>query len=150
MTTILPVHVFSQLVKCQSSFRWTIGCARRWKSLISPTQRATLQEIQKLLVSSKINSSSLPDLHSLFPDQVVTKAEEEICRNEERHSSGQSHRRQGHFHPYAPSDKSVHQPDQKSGNPAWKQIRDRQQAKKSHGKPSTFSQKPAKGSKPRK
>ena len=32
MTTLLPVHIFSQLVKCQSSFRWMIGCARRWKS----------------------------------------------------------------------------------------------------------------------
>ena len=86
-------------------------------------------------------------LHSLFPDQLITKAEEEIYRNEERRSSGHSHRCQGCFHPYAPSDKSVHQPDWKSGNPAWKQIRDRQQAKKSRGKPSTFSQKPAKGSK---
>ena len=89
-------------------------------------------------------------LHSLFPDQLITKAEEEICRSEERRSSGQSHRRQGRFHPYAPSDKSVHQPDRKSGNPSWKQIRDRQQAKKSRRKPSTFSQKPAKGYKPRK
>ena len=25
------VHMSSQPVKCQSSFRWTIGCARRWK-----------------------------------------------------------------------------------------------------------------------
>ena len=60
MTTLLPVHVFSQTVTCQSSFWWTIGCARRWKSLISPSLRATLQEIQELLASSKINSSSLP------------------------------------------------------------------------------------------
>ena len=73
--------------------------------------------------------------HSLFPDQLITKAEEEFCRSEERHSSGQSHRRQGRFHPYASSDKSAHQLDQKSSNPAWKQIRDRQQAKKSRGKP---------------
>ena len=87
-------------------------------------------------------------LSSLFPDQLITKAEEEICRSEERHSSGQSHRRQGRFHPYAPSDRSATQPDQKSGNPAWKQIRDRQQSQKSRGKPSTFSQKPAEGSKP--
>ena len=89
-------------------------------------------------------------LHSLFPDQLFTKAEEEICRSEERRSSGQSHRRQGCFHPYAPSYKSVHQPDRKSSNPAWKQIKDTQQAKKSRGKPSTFSQKLAKGSKPHK
>ena len=84
-------------------------------------------------------------LHSLFPDQLITKAEEEICRSEER-----PHRRQGCFHPYAPSDRSANKPDRKSGNPAWKQIRDRQQTRKSLGKPSTFSQKPAKGSKPRK
>ena len=50
-------------------------------------------------------------LDSLFPDQLLTKAEEEISRSEERRSSGQSDRRQGHFHPYASSDKSAHQPD---------------------------------------
>ena len=89
-------------------------------------------------------------LNSLFPDQLITKAEEKICRSGERRSSGQSHRRQGRFHPYAPSDRSANPLDQKSGNPAWKQIRDRQQAKRSRGKPSTFSHKLAKGSKPRK
>ena len=31
-------------------------------------------------------------LHSLFPDQLLTKAEEDISRSEERGSSGQSHR----------------------------------------------------------
>ena len=31
-------------------------------------------------------------LHSPFPDQLLTKAEEEIFRSEERRSSGQSHR----------------------------------------------------------
>ena len=93
---------------------------------------------------------SLVHLNTLFPDQLITKAEEEICRSEERRSSGQSHRLQGRFHPYAPSDGSSSQPDWKSGNPAWKQLRDRQQAKKGRGKSSTFSQKPAKGSKPRK
>ena len=88
-------------------------------------------------------------LHSLFPDQLITKAEEEICRSEER-CSGQPHRRQGRFHPYAPSDRSSNQPDQKSSNPTWKQIRDRRQTRKSPGKPSIFSQKLAKGSKLRK
>ena len=60
MTTFLPVHVSSQPVKCQSSFRWMIGCVRRWTSLISPSQRDTLQEILTLLASSRISSSSLP------------------------------------------------------------------------------------------
>ena len=52
-------------------------------------------------------------LNSLFPDQRITKAEEEICRIEERPSSGQSQRRQSRFHPYAPSDRSANPPDRK-------------------------------------
>ena len=89
-------------------------------------------------------------LNSLFPDQLITKADKEICRSEERHSSGQPYRRQGRFHPYASSDKSTSHPDWKSSVPAWKQIRDKQHPKKGCGKASTFSQKPAKGFKLRK
>ena len=92
--------------------------------------------------------TSLVHLNSLFPDQLITKAEEEIYRSEERRSSGQPHRRQGRFHPYASSDKSTSYPDRKSSVPAWKQIRDKQQSKKGRGKASTFSQKLAKGFKP--
>ena len=67
-----------------------------------------------------LNALKMSPVHfsSLFPDQLITKAEEEICRSEERSFSGQSYRRQGHFHPYAPSDKSASHPDRKSGNPA--------------------------------
>ena len=71
-------------------------------------------------------------LISLFPDQLTTKAEEEICRSEERRSAGQPHRR---FHPYASSDKSASHLDRKSGVPAWKQIRDKQQSRKGRGNP---------------
>ena len=60
MTIPLPVHMSSQPVKCQSSFRWMIGYVKRWTSLISPSQRATLQGILTLLASSKISSSSPP------------------------------------------------------------------------------------------
>ena len=74
-------------------------------------------------------------LQSLFPDQLLIKAEE-VSRSEERRSVGQSHRKQGNFHPYASNEKSSQQPDRKSGIPAWKQIRDQQQAKKGCGKPS--------------
>ena len=87
---------------------------------------------------------------SLFPDQLITKAKEEICRSEEMRSVGQSHRHQGQFNPYASTDKSTNLPDLKAGVPAWKQIRDKQQSRKGRGKASTFSQKLAKGSKPRK
>ena len=83
-------------------------------------------------------------LNALFPDQLITKTEEEISQSEERRSSGTSH--QGRFHPYAASDKSTGHHDRKN-LPAWKQIKDKQQARKGRGKASTFSQKPAKGSK---
>ena len=63
-------------------------------------------------------------LQSLFLDQLLIKAEEEVVRSEERRSSSQSHRKLGRFHPYASNDKSSHQPDQKSSIPAWKQIRE--------------------------
>ena len=59
MITLLPVPMCSQPVKCQSSFRWTICCVRRWNSLFSSSQRATQQETQRLLASSRISSSSL-------------------------------------------------------------------------------------------
>ena len=84
-------------------------------------------------------------LQSLFPDQLLIKAEEEVARSEERRSSSQSHRKPGRFHSYASNDKSSQQTDQKPSVPAWKQIREHQQSRKSRGKPSTFSQKLAKG-----
>ena len=80
-------------------------------------------------------------LHSLFPDNLLIKAEEEVSRSEERRSTGQSHRKPGCFHPYASNDKSSHQPDRTPSVPAWKQIRECQQGKKGRGKRSTFSQK---------
>ena len=84
-------------------------------------------------------------LNALFPDQLITKAEEEISRNDERRSSGTSHRQQNRFRPYPTSDKSTSHHDRKPTLPAWKQIKDKQQARKGRGKASTFSQKPAKG-----
>ena len=89
-------------------------------------------------------------LNALFPDQLITKAEEEISRNDERCSSGTSHRQQNRFRPYPASDRSTGHHDRKPTLPAWKQIKDKQQARKGRGKASTFSQKPAKGFKPHK
>ena len=82
-------------------------------------------------------------LQSLFLDQLLIKAEEEVARSEERCSSSQSHRKPGCFHPYA-----SHQLDRKSSIPVWKQMCECQQGKKGRSKPTSFSQKPAKGSKP--
>ena len=86
-------------------------------------------------------------IHSLFLDHLLTKAEEEVARSEEMRSSSQSHRKPGRFHPYASSDQSLLQQNQKSSVLAWKQIRERQQSSKGRGKASTFSEKTTKGSK---
>ena len=56
-----------------------------------------------------------------------------------------SHQQQKRFRPYPASDKSTSHHDRKPTLPAWKQIKDKQQARKGRGKASTFSQKPAKG-----
>ena len=50
-------------------------------------------------------------LQSLFLDQLLIKAEVEVAGSEERRSSSQSHRKPGHFHPYASNDKSLLQQD---------------------------------------
>ena len=66
-----------------------------------------------------------PVLPSLFPDNLLMKAEDEISRSEERRSSGSSHRKPGGFHPYASSSgRSTQLSDRRSTAPAWKQIRD--------------------------
>ena len=58
-------------------------------------------------------------LNSLFPDSLLVKAEDEISRSEERHSSGSSNRKPGLFHPYiSSSGRSTHQPDWKPSTPA--------------------------------
>ena len=85
-------------------------------------------------------------LNSLYPDNLIVKAEDEISRSEERRSSGSVHRKPGHFHPYVSlNDRSTQQLDRKSTAPAWKQIRDRQVVQKGCGKASNFTQKLAKG-----
>ena len=84
---------------------------------------------------------------SLFPDNLLVKAEDEISRSEERHS-GSSHRKPSRFHPYASSSgRSTQLPDQKPTAPIRKQIRDRQLGQRGRSKASNFSQKLAKGSK---
>ena len=52
--------------------------------------------------------------------------------------------------PYPASDRSTSHHDRKPTLPAWKQIKDKQQAGRGRGKASMFSQKPAKGFKPHK
>ena len=64
-------------------------------------------------------------LNALFLDQLLSKAEEEICKSEEWRSSGTSHRQPSRFHPYAASDKVTSHHTDKKNVPAWKQISSR-------------------------
>ena len=53
-------------------------------------------------------------LHSLFPDSLLIKAEEEISCSEERCPVGSAHRKPRPFHLYVSSSgRSSHQPDRK-------------------------------------
>ena len=54
-------------------------------------------------------------MHSLFPDQLLMKVQEEVSLNEERCPTGTSQKKPSRYHPYASSAANV---------PAWKQIRD--------------------------
>ena len=81
---------------------------------------------------------------ALFPDHLITKADEEIRHHEDKRTPSASHKGSHRFHPYSQS-KRQQQPDQdrKSGLPALKQLKRREQ--RSHrGKTASFSQRPAK------
>ena len=91
-------------------------------------------------------STSPVHLHSLFPDSLLVKAEDEISHSEVRRSAGNTHRKPGRFHPYVSSSgRSSHQMYRKPTTPAWKQIRDRQTGQKGGGKASNFTQKAGQG-----
>ena len=79
-------------------------------------------------------------ISTLFPDSVLKQAEQDIAHFE---SKGQVQSgKKGRFHPYERQDKRTDY--KKSDRPAWKNIGNRGQ-KKSKGKASYYSSRPAKG-----
>ena len=80
---------------------------------------------------------------ALFPDRIISKAEEEMRRFEDKRTPGPS-RKAPRYHPYAQNFKP-HQQDteQKSTLPAWKQLRKRGH-RSNRGNASSISQRPAK------
>ena len=80
---------------------------------------------------------------SLFPDSIIKRAEEEIAHFEAKGQS--SSRGKGWYHPYECTEKrSDKKSDSKSDRPAWKNI-GKGNYKKSKGKSSSYSSRPAKG-----
>ena len=64
-------------------------------------------------------------MSALFPDHINSKAEEEICHHEDKHTSGPSHKKPQCCHPYSQSTRQQQDSDPKPGLPTWKQIRRR-------------------------
>ena len=87
--------------------------------------------------------TSLVHLNALFLDQLIAKAEEEISKSEERRPVLHTDIRVASIHMLQVIGLLVITPTRRT----WKQIKDKQQARRGRGKASTFSQKPAKGSK---
>ena len=94
-----------------------------------------------------LNALRTAPLHmsALFPDHLISKAEEEIRHREEKRTSGPSHKGSQRFHPYHQPGKQQ-QPDQdrKSGLPAWKQLGRRRGQRSHRDKAASYSQRPAK------
>ena len=85
-------------------------------------------------------------MSALFPDHIISKAEEEIHHFEDKHTSGPSQRKPQRFHLYPQPFRQQQERDRKQGLPAWKQLGSRRRGQRSHlGKAaSSFSQHPAK------
>ena len=92
-----------------------------------------------------LNALRSAPLSALFPDHLISKAEEEIRHHEDKRNTGSSHKGSNRFHPYHQPGKQQ-QPDQdrKSGLPAWKQLGRRRGQRSHRGKTASFSQRPAK------
>ena len=71
-------------------------------------------------------------MSALFPDHIISKAEEEIRHHEDKCTSSPSHRKPQRFHSYSQPSGQQQDTDPKPGPPAWKQIR--------RGKSSSYSQ----------
>ena len=80
---------------------------------------------------------------TLFPDNIIKQAEEEIAHFEAKGQS--SSRDKGRYHPYEHTEKrSDKRSDSKSDRPAWKNI-GKGSYKKPKGKSSSYALRPAKG-----
>ena len=83
-------------------------------------------------------------ISTLFQDNVIKRAEEEIAHYETQEQASSS-RGKGRYHPYKRTDKrSDKSSDKRSDKPAWKNI-GKGHYKKSKGRSSNYSSRPAKG-----
>ena len=94
-----------------------------------------------------LNALRSAPLHmsALFPDHLISKAEEEIRHHEDKRTAGSSHKGPHRFYPYhQPSKQQQPDQDRKPGLPAWKQLGRRRGQRSHRGRTASFSQRPAK------
>ena len=102
-----------------------------------------LEYLKAGIMQDTLSSLRTAPLHlsALFPDHIITKAEED------KHTSRPPQRKPQCFHPYSQSSRLHQEPDRKQGLPGWKQLcsGNRRRGQRSHrGKLALFSQRPSK------
>ena len=93
-----------------------------------------------------LNALRSAPLHmsALFPDHLISKAEEEIRHHEEKRTPGSSHKGSHRFHPYQATKQQQPEQERKPGLPAWKQLGRRRGQRSHRGRTASFVQRPAK------
>ena len=81
----------------------------------------------------------------MFLDQLISKAEEEILHQEDKHSAGLAHKKPKCFYPYSQACRQQQDSEWKTGQPAWKQLKKCGQNRTSRGKASNYQQRLPKG-----
>ena len=83
-------------------------------------------------------------MSALFPDHLISKAEEEIRHHEEKRTPGSSLKGSHRFHPYQATKQQQPEQERKPGLPAWKQLGRRRGQRSHRGRTASFVQRPAK------
>ena len=86
---------------------------------------------------------TLLHITSLFPDDVITKAEEETGHHKVKQYSSVFHRNSDWHHPYNPPAKNAPDTSRRSSPPAWKKLSHRGQSKRGQSKAPNYSLRPA-------
>ena len=84
-------------------------------------------------------------MSALFPDHLISKAEEEIRHHEDKHSTSLAHKKPHCFHPYSQASRQQQESDRESGQPAWKQLKKHGENRSGRSKASSYQQRLAKG-----
>ena len=83
-----------------------------------------LEYIKTGIKQDTLTSLRTAPIHTsaLFPDLLISKAEEEIRHHEDKHTFDPAQKKSQHFYPYSQATRQQQDSDQKCGPPAWTEI----------------------------